>query len=328
METARVALFAGRPDQAYRLLLLAQPELGHDPGWLDLAARIYLALDRPLRQAECYADLGAGDPRSLAKVSAILERQGIRGGPPSFSPGPPAWPSLDRQFLKAVQRIAPAVDGGAYLLTDAALVRIKPDGSILSRQPLADPLDMCLDESGRPVVLTEHQLLWGETSVALPRGMYRPASACASPDGNLLLLDRGSKRLYRITPEGTLAGSIAIDLREPDRVRTDPAGRIYLADRASGTIHLFTPDMVPIRVIDPREAGRPVRKLEDLFVDFAGDLLLLDGSSHELVMINAAGRVAAASGERAGRVDAAGWDGLSNLLVLSRREPDLRRISP
>jgi hypothetical protein len=328
LETARVALFSGRPDQAYRLLLLAQPELGRDPAWLDLAARIYLALDRPLRQAECYADLGAKSQEPLAKVVAILERQGIRSGPPAFSPAARAWPNLDRQLLKTVQAVAPAKDGGAYLLAGGALVRIGPDGSTLSSRPLSDPLDLSLDESGRPVVLTEHQLLWGETEVSLPRGMYRPASACASPDGNLLLLDRGSKRLYRITPEGTLGGSIAVALGEPGKVRTDPAGRIYLTDRDSSTVHLFGPDMTPIRVVDPREAGRPVRRLEDLFVDFAGDLLLLDASAHQLVFINSGGRLVAASGERCGRVDAAGWDGLSNLLVLNRREPDLRRVAP
>lgn len=328
LDTARVALFAGRPDQAYRLLLLAQPELGGKPEWLDLAARVYLALDRPLRQAECYASLGAADPRSVARVRAILERQGIRTGPPPFAPGPPAWPSLDRQRLKAVQRVAPAPDGGAYLLTDEALVRIGPDGVTQSSRPLADPLDLSLDEAGRPVVLTEHQILWGETAVSLPRGMYRPASACASPDGNLLLLDRGSKRLYRITPDGALAGSIVLDLGEPDKVRTDPAGRIYLTDRDSRTVHLYTPDMVAVRVIDPRAAGRPVRRLDDLGVDFAGDVLLLDGSERRLVLINAAGRLVASSEERAGRVDAAGWDGLSNLVVLDRRAPDLRRVTP
>ncbi len=320
MATARVALFAGHPDQAYRLLLAAQPQLGRSPEWLDLAARVFLALDRPLRMAECYAALAPTDALAMAKVKAILSRQpGASAGGP-FSPVKGAWAALDKKVLKSASAVAPGPGGSLYLLTGTGLLEVGSGGEVRATQPLLEGSDLCLDFEGRPVALGATQVLWGGKTVALPRAIAKPASAAASPDGQLLVLDRDARRLYRLGPQGSILGSIALQLGDPTKVRSDLAGRIYLADRDNGEIHVFAPDMTPLRAFTPAVSGKPVRRVEDLWVDPAGNILVLDGSAKQLALFAHGGQFLGWSGDRVGRVDAAGWDGLNSLVVLNRRE--------
>src|SRR5512143_3637378 len=74
LDASKVALLSGRPEQAYRLLLLAQPSLGDDAEWLEAAAKVYLALDRQGLEAGAYLRLATHQPAAAARAKAILER--------------------------------------------------------------------------------------------------------------------------------------------------------------------------------------------------------------------------------------------------------------
>lgn len=326
LPTARVALFAGHPDQAYRLLLAAQPKMGRTPEWLDLAARVFLALDRPLRMAECYVALAPSDPLAEAKVKAILSRQ--PGGAPSslFSPVKGGWTTLDKRLIKSASAVAPGAGGTLFVLDESGLLEVGPDGGVRATQPLLDGADLSLDFEGKPVALGRTHVIWGSRTIPVPRAVARAASATASPDGQLLVLDRDARRLYRLGPQGSVLGSISLSLGDPIKVRADLAGRIYLADRDTGEVHVFAPDMSPLRVLTPAASGRPLRKVEDLWVDLAGDVLVLDGSARQLALFSPGGQFLGWSGDRVGRVDAAGWDGLNSLVVLNRREAYVGRV--
>jgi hypothetical protein len=328
LDTARVALFSGHADQAYRLLMTAQPEMAGDPEWLDLAARVYLALDRPLRMAECLLPAAeTRDPEALSRVKAILSRQGPHP-PRSFASIPNGkWPGFDRTSLKDVESLAPGPDGSVYLLTREALIHVGADGTRLTVSPLRDGTDLTLDVAGTPIALSAVGVLWGDRLVPLPAGANKPVSVAASPEGSLFVLDRGARRLYRLSAEGALTGSINVPLDEPFRVRLDMAGRIYIADRDTGRVHLYGPDMVPIRILDPAATGHEVRRIDDMMVDFAGDVLLLDGRAHDLLLFGSDGRYLGTTAGRFPRVDAAGWDGLSRLVFVSWREGVLGRAS-
>ncbi len=305
---------------------MAQPDLGTTPAFLDLAARVYLALDRPMRMAECYAAMGAKDPTAADRVRAILARQGNGPSRPFFG-GPTArWPGFDREKLKDVVGVAPAPGGGAYLLRGTGLEQVGGDGRTLGIKPMTGGSDLTLDFDGRPVALGEGKVLWGDKFVQLPAGMNRPASAAVSPGGSLFVLDRGARRLLRLEPGGGVAGAISIPLDDPVKVRVDLAGRIYIADRESGRVQVFGPDMVPVKAVNPEAAQHPLRRIEDMAVDFAGDVLVLDGRSRQLLLFSAEGRFLGASAERIPRVDAAGWDGLGTLVYVSAREGTLGRI--
>lgn len=326
LSTARVALFAGHPDQAYRLLLAAQPRMGRTPEWLDLAARVFLALDRPVREAECFVALGPSDPLAAAKVKAILSRQPGAAPNSLFSPVKGAWSALDKRLVKSASAVAPGAGGTLFVLGGSGLLEVGPDGGVRATQPLLDGTDLSLDFEGRPVALGQTHVIWGSQSIPLPKAIAKAASAAASPDGQLLVLDRDAQRLYRLGPQGSVLGSIALSLGDPIKVRADLAGRIYLADRDTGEIHVFSPDMAPLRVLTPVASGRPLRKVADLWVDLAGDVLVLDGSAREVALFSPAGQFLGWSGERVGRVDAAGWDGLNALVVLNRREAYVGRV--
>jgi hypothetical protein len=317
-----VALLAGRPEQAYRLLLLAQPALGTDPEWLEAATRIYLALDKPGLEAQAYLRLASGNPAAAARAEALLERTG-NGPRPSLQPLG-RWPLLDKKLLKPVVAVAPGPAGGAYLLTEDALLTLGADGRILKSESVLEARDLTLDASGVPLVLGADSVRWGDAVVKLPAAVTRPVSVAPAPDGSFFVLTRGDQRLFRISRKGTSLGNVAVALGDPARVRVDGAGRIYLADRDSGQVRLYGADMSTVRTVTLAQLGRPLRRLDDLTVDVGGNLLAVDGSSKEALLFSASGQLLASTGPTL-HCDAAGWDGLGNLLVLDRHEGVLWR---
>ena len=121
-------------------------------------------------------------------------------------------------------------------------------------------------------------------------------------------------------------GSVAVAVGDPARVRLDRAGRIYLVDRGDGRVRIYGADMTPVRTLGLSFAGRPLRKITDLTVDFAGNLLVVDGGTRRALLYSGSGQLLATTKEGT-RVDAAGWDGLNALLILDKRAGELWRYS-
>jgi hypothetical protein len=325
LEASRVALFSGRPDQAYRLLLLAQPDLGSTFDWLDLASRVYLALDRPGRIAEVYFQAGSADPGAPSKMRAVLDRL---GAVPSRQVLQPAarLPGLDKRTLKPVLSAVPGPDGSAYLLLEDNLIQVGADGLTKSTRSLLGARDLSLDFSSVPLALGQEEILWGSAVIKLPAEITKPSSAAAAPDGSVFVLDRDEPRLYRLSRKGLSLGSVGVAVGDPARVRVDRAGRIYMVDRGLGQIRVYGADMSPVRTLGLAFAGRPLRKIEDLTVDVAGNMLVLDGGLRRAFLYSGLGQVITFTPETT-RVDSAGWDGLNALVILDRKEGVLWRFA-
>lgn len=320
-----MALSSGRPDQAYRLLLLAQPDLGATPDWLDLASRVYLALDRPGRIAEVFMEWGSTDPAAPAKMRAALERLGESSSRPSLQPAG-RWPGLDKKTLKPVLSAVPGPGGSAYLLLADHLLQMGADGQAQATRPLPGARDLCLDFASLPLALGEREILWGGLAIKLPAGIAKPVSAAAAPDGSFFVLERGEPRLHRFSRKGAPMGSVAVAVEDPTRVRVDRAGRIYLVDRSKGQVRIYGADMTPVRTLSLALAGRPLRKIEDLTVDFAGNLLVVDGATRRALLYSGSGQLLTATNEGT-RVDSAGWDGLNTMVILDLRAGELWRYN-
>ena len=320
-----MALFSGRPDQAYRLLLLAQPDLGGTSDWLDLASRVYLALDRPGRIAEVYLQMGPTDPSAPSQVRAVLDRLGAVSSRQVLQPAG-RWPGLDRKALKPVLSAVPGPGGSAYFLSEDNLIQVGADGATQSTRLLAGARDLSLDFASVPLALGQEEILWGSTVIKLPAEITKPVSAAAAPDGSVFVLDRDEPRLYRLSRKGVSLGSVGVAVGDPVRVRVDRAGRIYLVDRGVGQIRVYGADMAPVRTLGLAFAGRPLRKIEDLTVDVAGNMLVLDGGLRRALLYSGLGQIIAFTPETT-RVDSAGWDGLNALVILDRKEGVLWRFA-
>lgn len=291
---------------------------------MDAAARVFVALDRPGNLAEIYLGLAPSDPSAMAKVKAALERTGNGPTRPALSPLE-RWPGQDKKGLRPVTAVVPGPEGSAYLLSDEGMAKLAPGGQAGPLVPLAGARDLSLDFAGSPVALGAGAVLWGERVIRLPSAIVKPVSAAAGPDGSLFVLERGDPRLHRLSAKGVSMGSVAVSLDEPARVRVDRAGRIYLASRDGGQIRVYGADMAPVRTMNLTAAGKPVRKIEDLCVDFAGNLFVVDGGGQQALLFSSSGQLLASVGGGATRVDAAGWDGLNTLLILDHREGVLWR---
>jgi len=296
--------------------------MANDPDWLEAATRVYLALDRPGQEAEAYLQLGRAHPEAMARAMAILERTG-NGPRPDLQPLG-RWPIADKKALRPVLAAVPGPGGSAYLLVEDGLQHMGADGRILKVESVPGARDLTLDASGTPLALGEDSVRWGDAAIRLPAAISKPVSAAPAPDGSFFVLARGEPRLFRVNRKGASMGSVPVALDEPVRVRVDAAGRIYLADGDTGQVRIYGADMAPVRTVTLVEAGRPLRRLEDLTVDFAGNLMAVDGSTKEALLFTGAGQLLASTGQGV-RADAVGWDGLHAMVVLDRREGVLWR---
>jgi hypothetical protein len=143
-----------------------------------------------------------------------------------------------------------------------------------------------------------------------------------------VLLDDRKRRLIKVDSEGRAVGSAGILVPDPLLVRTDGAGRLYVADGKGGRIFVLGGDLSVLRILDPKTSGAPLRRLSDLRVDFAGNLLLLDGRARRLILLSASGKVLYLSGEENPKVSAVGWDGLDRILFVDGKVPRVGGLRP
>ena len=282
-------------------------------------------MDRPAQAAEALAGLAASDPKARERFRALWERQGLGSSRPGMSLLGERVLQLERKAMRDWISALPGPGGQVLVLTEAGLIKISQEGRLEGAGALSGAVDLTLDWKGQPLALGAIQAIWGSQRIDLPKGLDTPASLAASPDGGLILLDAGQKRLYRLDEKGAVLGSAPLSLKDPIRVRLDAAGRVFVADRASGTVHVFTGGLAPWRVIDPEGSGQNVRRIEDMAVDFAGNVLLLDGRAHSATLFSAQGRALATTGD-AVRIDLFGWDGLGELVYVNTKDGYLGRV--
>lgn len=284
-------------------------------------------MDRPLDAARV---LGRMDPTPsvVRQLRALLERNLALNGKVTLQEAPFPSPALDPRVLRKALAVAPAPEGGAYLLDREALFSLDPEGRILATRPLPKALDLSLDASGQPLALGRGVLLWGDRTLNLPPTFGSPVSADYLPEGVAVLLDEEKRRLIKVNSEGRAVGSAGLLVPDPILVRTDGVGRLYVADGRSGRIFVLGGDLSVLRVLDPKTAGVPLRRLSDFRVDFAGNLLLLDGRAHRLILLSSSSKVLYLSGEDSPRVSVVGWDGLDRILFVDGKALRLAGLLP
>ncbi len=323
---ARTALYAGRPERAYRLIETAMAQGSNRASLLKLEARIYVGLGMPLRAAGCYARIKKPSALERARMAAILQRQAPRAGLLSLRIQSGGKIFMGRHNLRRVRGLLPAREGGIYLLTRDSFLTLDSKGLPGEKQSMSDAKDLSLGPEGKPVALDETHILWGKTMVPLPTGLKKPVSVAASPDGNLILLDAGTRKLYRLSAKGKPLGGAVLLMKHPIKVRVDGSGRIYVADRNTGTVHVFGADLSPIRTIVPEKAVH-LRRLGDIAVDFSGNVLMLDSRRHTLSLFSSKGRFLGKVGGNGIRIDCAGWNGLDTIVFADRKHGFIGRIS-
>ena len=325
LAAGRDALFRGDGERALRLLSEARPALEEDPRWVRAAALDALALGRPYRAMELFARLGPADPQAPALVRALLRRVAAPGGPAPIRPSGQRWPGLTPEFLRTVVALRPARDGGVVLLTAAQVHLVGADGLLRASQPLPGGVDLNVDAGGLPLALGRGQFFLADHAVALPPTLQEAVSIAATPDGRILVLDAGARALVILDGKGALLDRKPLSVQEPGRVRVDGLGRVFVTDRRDRSVAIFRGDLTPLRSFSPERAGLQARRVDDLQVDVAGDMLLLDARKGQLALVTAEGRILGESAREAFSATAVGWDGLDTFLVLDERALTLGR---
>jgi hypothetical protein len=191
---------------------------------------------------------------------------------------------------------------------------------------MAGLMDLVPGDSGIPLALGETRLFWRDTLLPIPPGISDPISIAETPDGELIILDGREPALYRVDFSGKMTGKRALTLSKPIRVRTDGAGRIYILDKSKKSVHVFSAALGPLKIIDPKLQEISIRRPDNLFVDFAGNMLILDGRGREVFLFSSDGRFLGSSNKDSARIDAAGWDGFFSLVFADHRDGYVGRL--
>ena len=322
---ARKSLFEGKAEEALRLLLAAQPERGGDPAHARLAGLTFLALERPARAIESLAR-GGEEEREMAAF--LLRRQAPDAAPAAFKPTQAPWPGITREILKEKdpRALLSSPDGTLWLMSKDRLAHLSPEGRTLATMSLPGARDLVSDGEGGPIALGSKQVLWRGKVLLLPPDLDKPISAAESPDGRLFLLDGRGPALVQLSSSGKVEGRSVFPLGDPVRVRVDGVGRVYLLDATTRCVFVYSAALSPLRILDPEARGLKLRKASDLFVDFAGDMLLLDGREDAAALFSAQGRFLGASRREETRMEALSWDGTGSLVYLDRHEDSVGRV--
>ncbi len=326
LSSAALSLYAGRPEQAYRHILEAEPALALDGQWLHLAALVNIALDRPEEALGYLAESLGSRPDAADMALVLLQRQGQNSPPPSLKPFPDRWRGLMVSDVKQIVGLMPAPDGTLWIMEENRLSQVSPEGKILRRIPMLELLDLTRGEAGAPLALGETKLFWRDTLLPIPPGISDPVSLSETPDGELILLDAKEPALYRVDFSGKVTGRRALTLSKPVRVRTDAAGRIYILDRSSESVYVYSAALAPLKSIHPKEQGISLRRPDNLFVDFAGNFMIYDSRGRRVFLFSSEGRFLGASQKDDSRIDAVGWDGFFNLVFADKRDGFIGRL--
>jgi phage tail-like protein len=232
---------------------------------------------------------------------------------------PLAGPDGDLGGLVAPAGVAVDPQGGVLVLDGAAAVvrRLAPCGDRFETLP-------CLGGEG-----------------SAPRRLRSPKGIAASARGDLYVADTGNRRVqvlalkglvlraiwgpFRVTPEGVEPlGADAEDPAawEPWDVAVGPHGRVFVADRANGRVHVFAPGR-RLPTAWPVAPEVPLRRPVRIAGDARGCLYVVEEGRPEVVVLDREGRRAgtiAAPEQVAGRFEpvAVGIDAEGDLYVGER----------
>ena len=148
-----------------------------------------------------------------------------------------------------------------------------------------------------------------------------PEGIAADAAGNLYVADMMNDVIRKITPDGvvtTLAGQpgekgsadgkgAAARFLAPEGVATDTAGNIYVTDLMNSTIRKITPDGVVSTIAgkagEHGDADGPATTarfaaLQDIAIDAAGNLFVVDSMNHNMRKITPDGVVSTVAGQQ------------------------------
>jgi hypothetical protein len=326
LASAALSLYAGRPEEAYRHILEAEPALAGDAEWRHMAALVNIAMDRPEKALGYLADSIDSHPAATDMVLVLLQRQGNNPPHPSLKPTPDRWRGLSVSEVKESLELMPASDGTLWIMEENRLTQVSGEGNVLRRIPMQELLDLVPGSAGDPVALGKTKLFWRDTLLPIPPGISDPISLSETPDGELILLDGKEPALFRVDFSGKVTGRRALTLSKPVRVRTDAAGRIYILDRSKESVHVYSAALAPLKGIFPKEQDISIRRPDNLFVDFAGNFMIFDGRGREVFLFSSDGRFLGSSLKDDARIDAVGWDGFFNLVFADKKDGTIGRL--
>lgn len=176
--------------------------------------------------------------------------------------------ALERRSVKAARILAFAALALALLAPGAAGGRSRPE------------------ETGRPIVALEFEgFMPGHEAWSLES----PEAFAIDHRGRLLLVDSGNHRVVVVSADGALLGEFggygwgADEFDTPTDIAVEKGLSTYVLDEGNRRVSRFDVDGDFLDTpVEPDEAGTPV----GLFVDSAGDILLVDSDSQSVRLVS------------------------------------------
>jgi TolA-binding protein len=301
-------------------------------------ARCFIANHQPrdamshLQRARQYGELPAEELTSVSRWLTVLARFYLRvPSDPTFVPGGHAFTETARAPRNI---IALAMDPSdrLHVLTESAFLLYDAQGKPVQSFQVNEPRALAVDLDGKPIVVEKNGLHTpkGPPIVIRPSasgGSTQPledlSAAVILSNGDIIVAERKSKRLHRVTGDGKYVAPFAT--LHTTRMAVNDRDEIVAVDRETKNVVLFDRQGAIVRRILPKGEGYQISNVNDVAIDSLGHVYALDRDQATVFIFANDGKLLASlkspeNGESAFREPAAfALDGAGRLFLADER---------
>ncbi len=220
----------------------------------------------------------SGEAEQALERNTILHRLRLRQGQPVFRY---ARTAVDGQALRRVVDVDMDSGGRVYIATRQSLAVFNESGALVRTEPGDDIRGLAM-QADAPALFYERGLRTGPSAlvpIAVPdqnRLREVDIQAGAVTAGEMLIADRRTKAIHRVSPSGAYLSRLASV--DAVRMAVGPQGQVAVIERETRVVHLITADgkTRPLPAVGP---GYLLRGPIDVAFDPLGQLYVLERDS-------------------------------------------------
>jgi hypothetical protein len=183
---------------------------------------------------------------------------------------------IPKQIARKVR--ATIFDGESNIILDEkTCYKFDKNGKIVDSFPVMNGREISINHRGELVILSKDSVYMEKSRIYLPNEIEVPISLCSAPYDNYYILD-GKGKVFLVDSSGKILEERQILIENAIKIRTDSLFRIFILSK-DGVLYVYDASFNPLITMSEKLKINDIGKIEDFFVDYFGNPILLDKSN-------------------------------------------------